>query len=262
MPKKGKKGFVMIEAMVVLAFLATTLLSIYTSFNNVLDRTKKRLYYDDPVFLYRTYYLLTYLERSGLTEFINVKFANESEVESETGTGTEIQKVLLLEYGCRSNVDDEEDPNDTSGSVNSISAKSPNFCRKIMREFEVSHVYIMPYNVNSIVYCTTQTEDLTCTRNSALRTFSNSAVDYLYTLDGYTATNLNASIANFDSGYRLVVEFKREDPTSYSYYDYINDSYETEEVTKTNYYYTTLEVPFGYNYGLNDYQSEYHVGDS
>ena len=256
MPKKGKKGFVMIEAMVVLAFLATTLLSIYTSFNNVLDRTKKRLYYDDPVFLYRTYYLLTYLERSGLTEFINVKFANES-----GGTGASAQKVLLLEYGCRSNVDDEENPDDDSGTVNSISAKSPNFCRKIMSEFEISHVYIMPYNVNAIVYCSDNLTELTCSRNSALRTFSNSAVDYLYTLDGYTASSLNGSIANFDSGYRIVVEFKREDPTEYSYYDYINGTSETEIVTKTNYYYTTLEVPFGYNYGLDNYHEEYHVGD-
>ena len=231
MPKKGKKGFVMIEAMVVLAFLATTLLSIYTSFNNVLDRTKKRLYYDDPVFLYRTYYLLTYLERNGLTEYINVKFANESNG----------NRIDILEYGCRSNTTED---NDETGSINSISAKSPNFCHKIISDFEISHVYIMSYDINAIVNCTEDLTDLTCSRNPAIRTFSNTAVDYLYTLDGYTSTTLS-SIVGFESGYRLVVEFKRSYDTEYEYYDYLTNSSKTEIVTRSNYYYTTLEVPPG-----------------
>lgn len=250
MPKKGKKGFVMIEAMVVLAFLATTLLSIYTSFNNVLDRTKKRLYYDDPVFLYRTYYLLTYLERNGLTEYINVKFANESNG----------NRIDILEYGCRSNADDDNPA--SGGSVNSISAKSPNFCHKIVSDFEISHIYIMSYDINSIINCVGADDltNLTCTRNSAIRTFSSTAVDYLYTLDGYTSSTLS-SISGFGSGYRLVVEFKRSYDTPYQYHDYITNTDQIETVTRSNYYYTTLEVPFGYNYGNSNYQQEYHMDD-
>ena len=54
---KNNKGFVFIETMVTIVILATALLSLYTLFNNMLIKEKRRVYYDDPTYIYRSYYL-------------------------------------------------------------------------------------------------------------------------------------------------------------------------------------------------------------
>ena len=69
-----KKGFIFVETMVVIAFLGTVLLTVYSSFTTVLDTAKTRLYYDDSVYLYRTYYILSFLEENNLTDYIKDKF--------------------------------------------------------------------------------------------------------------------------------------------------------------------------------------------
>ena len=73
-----KKGFIFVETMVCIAFLSTVLLSVYASFTTVLDNAKTRLLYDDPIYLYRTYYILNYLEENGLTEYISEKFSSQN----------------------------------------------------------------------------------------------------------------------------------------------------------------------------------------
>lgn len=240
MAKDTKKGFVLIEAMVVLAFLATTLLSIYTSFNNVLDRTKKRLYYDDPIYLYRTYYLLNYLERNGLPQYINSKFINTS--------GSSAAKPDIVEFGCYSNFNEAVN---TSGTVNEISSTSPLFCDQLRTMFDIEHIYIMHYDVNNVVGCLMDLNQLSCKRNSSLRTFSNTAVDYLYTLDGFTTADVvsanNLAVdSTYMSGYRIVVEYKKVTNTQYTYNNNLrNSSTTTTTVQKSDYYYATLEIPFG-----------------
>ena len=54
---KKKNGFVFVETMVTIVVLATALLSLYTLFNSVLVREKRRIYYDDPIYIYRANYL-------------------------------------------------------------------------------------------------------------------------------------------------------------------------------------------------------------
>lgn len=46
------KGVILVETMVVIAFLATTLLTVYSAFTTVLDNAKMRIFYDDPIYLY------------------------------------------------------------------------------------------------------------------------------------------------------------------------------------------------------------------
>lgn len=45
------KGFILIETVVVIAFLATTLLTVYSAFTTVLDNAKTRIFYDDPIYI-------------------------------------------------------------------------------------------------------------------------------------------------------------------------------------------------------------------
>lgn len=45
------KGFISVETVVVIAFLATTLLTVYSAFTTVLDNAKTRIFYDDPIYI-------------------------------------------------------------------------------------------------------------------------------------------------------------------------------------------------------------------
>ena len=270
MKKNTRKGFVLIEAMVVLAFLATTLLSIYTSFTNVLDNTKRRLYYDDPVYLYRTYYLLTYLEKNGLPEYINVKFINTSTLEKAKVNPSDPDEFIdvvppdFVEFGCYSNYDDGESGG--TGTVNQVSAKSPKFCEQIRNMFDIEHIYIMHYDVNYVIMCINNPTIDECVYNDGLKNFSNTAVNYLYTLDGFTTTDTsNANINRlknpaYRNGYRIVVEFKKEKTIQYTYYSSKEDKNETKttDVTKSDYYYATLEIPFG---STSDDGQTYHFDE-
>ena len=126
-----KKGFIFVETMVCIAFLGTVLLTVYASFTNVLDNAKVRLMYDDPVYLYRTYFILNYLEENGLNEYINEKFS--SQVNNTT---------YITEFGCSAV---------GAGLSDSINEKV--FCEKLFSQngdWHVNHIFIMPYNVSTL----------------------------------------------------------------------------------------------------------------
>ena len=248
-----KKGFIFVETMVCIAFLSTVLLTVYASFTNVLDNAKVRLMYDDPVYLYRTYYILNFLEENGLTEYINEKFSKQAN-----------NTTYITEYGCNS-----------VGAAMSEEITEKSFCEKILQngDWKVNHIFIMPYNINKVVSCANSTSitdgtDSNCRRNTSLKNLSVQAVNYLYSLDGYTGSsaddeildrtqNMNNVEANKQI-YRMVVEFKVPDKTeTYTYYDYCLKSggtcsdwdpstyKKTTTITKYKYYYSSLEIPGG-----------------
>lgn len=235
MSKKNRlKGFILVETMVVIAFLATTLLTVYSSFTTVLDNAKTRIFYDDPIYLYRTYYFLSYLERNNITEFIDTKFANTS--------GTTSKTLSIVEFGCGA----------LSVTEASGGSTDTGFCESLKSSMDINHVFIMNYNVNYIIECnessgTTADKTLYCQRNKALQNLSISAVNYLYTLDGYNGGETKDFAEK--SGYRIVIEFKKAKTETYQYYDYnkSTSNKETMQETTYNYYYTTLRVPYGYD---------------
>ena len=259
-----KKGFIFVETMVVIAFLGTVLLTVYSSFTTVLDTAKTRLYYDDSVYLYRTYYILSFLEENNLTDYIKDKF----------GAGSTSTTNIISEFGC-------------TGSKQITTGENSNseieFCSDMTHKFEVNHIYIMPYIVNKVVACKNQEEinsnssiSVMCRRNSILQTLSVQAVNYLYSLDGYTGTSEDTE--DDVRAYRIVVEFKKSHTEEVEYYEYINPTDENLDACDTTkrdydasrcnrckanpglsecknkkpievfkYYYATLEIPFGDN---------------
>ena len=85
-----KKGFILVETIVVITFLATSLLIIYSSFNGILVNEKRRMYYDDPIYLYRTYYILDLLQSNNVFNYIEDTLAdNDAD-----------NYPLLLEVSC------------------------------------------------------------------------------------------------------------------------------------------------------------------
>lgn len=258
-----KKGFIFVETMVCIAFLGTVLLSVYASFTTVLDNAKSRLQYDDPIYLYRTYFILNFLEENGLTEYINEKFSSQAN-----------NTTYISEFGCSSAgvVGDS-----TSGSI-----FEKHFCEKILQggDWNVNHVFIMPYNINKVVSCVNN-DDIksgaaaNCRRNTALKNLSVQAVNYLYSLDGYTGsptdddilalTETQTKVDPSKQIYRIVVEYKvPESVENHTYYDYClsgkktcsnwnpESNKKTYSVTNYKYYYSSLEIPNGYNQVSND----------
>ena len=232
--KKNLKGFILVETMVVIAFLATTLLTVYSSFTTVLDNAKTRIFYDDPIYLYRTYYFLSYLEKNNLPEFIDSKFNNTS--------GTDNRSLSIVEFGC----------NALSVTEASGGASESGFCESLKSNMEINHVFIMNYDVNDVIKCDEQSGNLDdktlyCQRNKALQNLSISAVNYLYTLDGYTGSSTPDAVRA--SGYRIVMEFRKAKTATYQYFDYNKSTTnkETMQETTYDYYYATLKVPYGYD---------------
>ena len=232
--KKNLKGFILVETMVVIAFLATTLLTVYSSFTTVLDNAKTRIFYDDPIYLYRTYYFLSYLEKNNLPEFIDSKFNNTS--------GTDNRSLSIVEFGC----------NALSVTEASGGASESGFCESLKSNMDINHVFIMNYDVNDVIKCDEQSGNLDdktlyCQRNKALQNLSISAVNYLYTLDGYTGSSTPNAVRA--SGYRIVMEFRKAKTATYQYFDYNKSTTnkETMQETTYDYYYATLKVPYGYD---------------
>ena len=116
---------------------------------------------------------------------------------------------------------------------------------------------------------------VTCRRNTVLQTLSVQAVNYLYSLDGYTGTDVTHDDIR---AYRIVVEYKIPHKETVEYYEYINPTAEnldacdtskagysaakctrckanpgrsecknTRQIETYRYYYATLEIPFGSN---------------
>jgi len=56
-----KKGFALLETIIVITFLSVSLLLLYGTFTNMMSNSKKNILYDDASNIYKTYYLKEYL---------------------------------------------------------------------------------------------------------------------------------------------------------------------------------------------------------
>ena len=54
---ENKKGFAIIETLITTVILTTALISLYVLFNNIMIKEKRRVYYDDPIFVARSNYI-------------------------------------------------------------------------------------------------------------------------------------------------------------------------------------------------------------
>lgn len=59
---KIKRGFIFVETIVVTAILTISLLMVYSSYTGIIISENTRLKYDDPIFMYRTFYLQRFLK--------------------------------------------------------------------------------------------------------------------------------------------------------------------------------------------------------
>ena len=56
-----KKGFALLETLIVITFLVVSLLLLYGTFSNMLSNSKKNILYDNASNIYKAYYVKEYL---------------------------------------------------------------------------------------------------------------------------------------------------------------------------------------------------------
>ena len=70
-----KKGFVFIETVITVVVLAASLLYLYSSYNDIIVKEERRLYYDDVAHIYKANYVRNFLEEySNIEEIKNYAF--------------------------------------------------------------------------------------------------------------------------------------------------------------------------------------------
>lgn len=72
-----KNGFAFIETIITIVVLSSSLLYLYHTYSAILTEEEKRLYYDDPAFIYKANYVRKFLEEYGDLELVkNTAFNN------------------------------------------------------------------------------------------------------------------------------------------------------------------------------------------
>ena len=67
------KGFIFIETIITVVVLSTSLLYLYSSYNNVIHNEEDRLYYDDIAYIYKTNYIREFLVSNTNIELVKSK---------------------------------------------------------------------------------------------------------------------------------------------------------------------------------------------
>ena len=63
-----KRGFALLETIIVITFVTVSLLLLYGTFTSLIDSKEKNILYDDASNIYQMYYLKEYLELNGLND--------------------------------------------------------------------------------------------------------------------------------------------------------------------------------------------------
>lgn len=66
-----KKGFALLETIIVITFLSVSLLILYGTFSNMVSNSKRNILYDDAANIYETYYLKEYLSLNHLSRLLD-----------------------------------------------------------------------------------------------------------------------------------------------------------------------------------------------
>ncbi len=66
-----KRGFALLETIIVITFVCVSLLMLYATFTNMFDHSRRNILYDDSANIYKMFYLEEYLELNGLSHMIN-----------------------------------------------------------------------------------------------------------------------------------------------------------------------------------------------
>ena len=152
-----KKGFALLETLIVITFLSVSLLLLYNTFTNMVNNSRKNLLYDDASNIYKVYYTKEYLKLEGLTniETNNIKELTCSDFDI-SGCQTILNKFKVNKmYIAKVDLKDYNKENLSSnliGYLDSLTNKSENKYRLIL-EFKNDETYsYSSISINEVDY--------------------------------------------------------------------------------------------------------------
>lgn len=147
---KNKKGFAIIETLITTVVLATALISLYVLFNNMMVKEKRRVYYDDPMYVVRANYLFelffnilrdastnpNYLDRT-------VNFENYLTVDPNNDGNKE--KLYMVSFSCDNDVFADKEK-----------------CRNFFYKMQLYRIYVSRFDMSYIHTCDKNDTDEKC----------------------------------------------------------------------------------------------------
>lgn len=164
----NNKGFVFIETIVVVAMLTFSLLVVYSAYNASINKEKARVGYNDPVYLYRTYHITSFLKANNLA---NLKpYVKDNE-------------LLSISYQQGSN----RNPNPL---LNNFTLDMKIYFQSLWQEYHVRKIYLSKANVDFVKNCPSSISG-----NCSIFASDQQLYNYIKTIDG-------------GDGYRIIIEYQ------------------------------------------------------
>ena len=178
----NKKGFVFVETIIVITVLITALLLIYAGFVSVLNNEKVHSYYDDPVYLYRSIYLKSFLEKNNTSVLFN---------------GVDENGIIRFNCNYEGLIEDYDN----------VSLNTNAFCETLLSAINVDSVFLTQYNINDYKNCPNfYSKDNSLVPSEMCLKLENlmdyPTYDYFRTLRSYSDSN------NLISGYRMILVYR------------------------------------------------------
>ena len=179
------KGFVFIETIVTVLVLSTSLLYLYNSYNNIIDKEETRVYYDDVAYIYKTNYIKRFLEENANIEYVKSEAFKKSYV---TSIGNDFENFF---YELQVNEKTEETEEISEARIIEDLKKS---LENILNNFRVNQMFLVKRNY--IDECDGSETSGKCYFNA--------------TDNAYNLTNYIKSINDTKHDYYLVVEYSEK----------------------------------------------------
>ena len=132
-----KKGFALLETLIVITFLMVSLLLLYGTFSNMLSNSKKNILYDNASNIYKAYYVKEYLSL-GLLQNIETNDIKEITCNEVNISGCttllnelEITKLYIANINLK-DYDKEKYTSNLNNYLDTLSNKSNNKYRLIL----------------------------------------------------------------------------------------------------------------------------------
>ena len=138
---ENKKGFAIIETLITTVILTTALISLYVLFNNIMIKEKRRVYYDDPIFVARSNYIFDALFkvlRDKSTPSNNPEYSLNFGDYLIVGSDDEAieERVYLAAFNCNSMIIDNKTQ-----------------CKNFFKDMALRNIYISQFDTSYINTC-------------------------------------------------------------------------------------------------------------
>ena len=138
---KNNKGFAIIETLITTVVLATALISLYVLFNNMMVKEKRRVYYDDPLFVVRSNYIFDLFFNLLKTSSTNpnyldniVVFDDLMDLDKDNEEGKE--DAYLISFSCDNDIFENKAD-----------------CQNFFYQFQLYKVYISKFDTSYTRIC-------------------------------------------------------------------------------------------------------------